>query len=117
MKREQNMRSWRNWQTRTVQVRVGNRGGSNPLDRTRKKQSALAGCFFYVGHRIRDSNPKGHRREVRQSGGLTSRRWCKPPEEGGAARRTTKWTQNPLDRTKKIEQVHACSIFLLRYEC
>ena len=28
------MRSWRNWQTRTVQVRVGNRGGSNPLDRT-----------------------------------------------------------------------------------
>ncbi len=31
------MRSWRNWQTRTVQVRVGNRGGSNPLDRTRMK--------------------------------------------------------------------------------
>ena len=28
------MRSWRNWQTRTVQVRVGDHGGSNPLDRT-----------------------------------------------------------------------------------
>ena len=28
------LRSWRNWQTRTVQVRVGNHGGSNPLDRT-----------------------------------------------------------------------------------
>ncbi len=29
-----NMRSWRNWQTRTVQVRVGDHGGSNPFDRT-----------------------------------------------------------------------------------
>ena len=31
----QNMRSWRNWQTRTVQVRVGDHGGSNPFDRTK----------------------------------------------------------------------------------
>ena len=34
-------RSWRNWQTRTVQVRVGNHGGSNPFDRTTSQQTTL----------------------------------------------------------------------------
>ena len=35
------MRSWRNWQTRTVQVRVGDHGGSNPFDRTITKQTSV----------------------------------------------------------------------------
>ena len=35
------MRSWRNWQTRTVQVRVGDHGGSNPFDRTTSQQTTL----------------------------------------------------------------------------
>ncbi len=29
------MRSWRNWQTRTFEGRVGNRMGSSPIDRTK----------------------------------------------------------------------------------
>ena len=40
------LRSWRNWQTRTVQVRVGDHGGSNPLDRTIKNRYLLDACFF-----------------------------------------------------------------------
>ena len=52
------MRSWRNWQTRTVQVRVGNRGGSNPLDRTNKKQTGLYPvCFVMRADKNGDSNP------------------------------------------------------------
>ena len=35
------MRSWRNWQTRTVQVRVGDHGGTNPFDRTITKQTSV----------------------------------------------------------------------------
>ena len=35
------MRSWRNWQTRTVQVRVGDHGGSNPFDRTITKETSF----------------------------------------------------------------------------
>ena len=35
------MRSWRNWQTRTVQVRVGDHGGSNPFDRTIMKETSF----------------------------------------------------------------------------
>ncbi len=42
------MRFWRNWQTRTVQVRVGNHGGSNPLNRTIRKQPLQGGCFLMV---------------------------------------------------------------------
>ena len=41
------MRSWRNWQTRTVQVRVGNRGGSNPLDRTKSKTTSFGWSFYF----------------------------------------------------------------------
>ena len=69
-----NMRSWRNWQTRTVQVRVGNHGGSNPFDRTKKMSTPLGVLIFLVPIRgfepdslnsfdrtadskIRDSNP------------------------------------------------------------
>ena len=29
-----NVRLWRNWQTRTVEGRMGNRAGSNPVSRT-----------------------------------------------------------------------------------
>ena len=43
-----NMRSWRNWQTRTVQVRVGNHGGSNPFDRTKKMSTPLGVLIFLV---------------------------------------------------------------------
>ena len=39
--RTSDSRSWRNWQTRTVQVRVGNHGGSNPFDRTTSQQTTL----------------------------------------------------------------------------
>ncbi len=35
------LRSWRNWQTRTVQVRVGDHGGSNPFDRTIAKETSF----------------------------------------------------------------------------
>ena len=35
------LRSWRNWQTRTVQVRVGDHGGSNPFDRTIMKETSF----------------------------------------------------------------------------
>ena len=42
------MRSWRNWQTRTVQVRVGNRGGSNPLDRTKMKTTGSPVVFHFL---------------------------------------------------------------------
>ena len=31
----ENMRLWRNWQTRTFEGRVGNRMGSSPIGRTR----------------------------------------------------------------------------------
>ena len=41
------MRSWRNWQTRTVQVRVGDHGGSNPFDRTKQKDTRLSVLLFY----------------------------------------------------------------------
>ena len=42
------MRLWRNWQTRTVQVRVGNHGGSNPFNRTIKKDNAFRHCLFLI---------------------------------------------------------------------
>ena len=56
------MRSWRNWQTRTVQVRVGDHGGSNPFDRTITKQTSLGRLFCYAYNRG-DSNPKGRSRK------------------------------------------------------
>ncbi len=45
------MRGWRNWQTRTFEVRVGNLGGSNPLPRTTENGLAAEmqqGRFFFV---------------------------------------------------------------------
>src|SRR5690606_39603941 len=33
--RSRKTRSWRNWQTRTFEGRMGNRMGSSPIDRTR----------------------------------------------------------------------------------
>ena len=43
------MRSWRNWQTRTVQVRVGDHGGSNPFDRTITKETSFgASLLLYI---------------------------------------------------------------------
>ena len=59
MKREQNMRSWRNWQTRTVQVRVGNRGGSNPLDRTKKIEQVQTCSIFYCDTNLGIRTRKG----------------------------------------------------------
>ncbi len=38
------MRGWRNWQTRMLEVHVGNLEGSNPFSRTKKTQLRL--CFF-----------------------------------------------------------------------
>ena len=59
------MRSWRNWQTRTVQVRVGNRGGSNPLDRTKIKMTGSPVIFFMC---------KVIRIEIRTRKGITVKR-------------------------------------------
>ena len=43
------MRSWRNWQTRTVQVRVRHtHGGSTPLDRTTVKEAPNRVLFSYT---------------------------------------------------------------------
>ena len=46
------MRLWRNWQTRTVQVRVGNHEGSNPFSRTKNYQKAVQGLFCFNGFAI-----------------------------------------------------------------
>ena len=55
------MRSWRNWQTRTVQVRVGDHGGSNPFDRTIAKETSFrVSLLLYI--QSGDSNPKGRSR-------------------------------------------------------
>lgn len=40
------MRSWRNWQTRTFEGRVGNRMGSSPIDRT--KFNRYSPCYARV---------------------------------------------------------------------
>ena len=42
------MRGWRNRQTRTFEVRVGNHGGSNPLPRTKKPAGILDACRFLI---------------------------------------------------------------------
>ena len=49
------MRSWRDWQTRTVQVRVGDHGGSNPFDRTKTRQASDGRlfCFVHINEGIR----------------------------------------------------------------
>ena len=57
------MRLWRNWQTRTVQVRVGNHGGSNPFNRTRK-ESIRAPFFVHpAGKGIRTRTGASGRRD------------------------------------------------------
>ena len=43
------MRGWRNWQTRTFEVRVGNLEGSNPFPRTKETKSEPFSC----GRRVR----------------------------------------------------------------
>ena len=44
------MRGWRNWQTRTFEVRVGNLEGSNPFPRTRKRpfSESWKSAFFFA---------------------------------------------------------------------
>ena len=40
------MRTWRNWQTRTFEGRMGDRPGSSPGARTTKKESNRIALFF-----------------------------------------------------------------------
>ncbi len=43
------LRSWRNRQTRTFEGRMGNRPGSSPGDRTKKRKTGFLSClsFFF----------------------------------------------------------------------
>ena len=41
------MHQWRNWQTRTLQARMGDRVGSSPTWCTSRKQKQLNRAVFY----------------------------------------------------------------------
>ena len=45
-------RIWRNWQTRMIQVHVGNHAGSSPVIRTNKKKAVQNSTAFFLPFRI-----------------------------------------------------------------
>ena len=96
-----NMRMWRNWQTRTVQVRVDIASvevrilSSAPTKRAR--------YFMYLALLIytEDSNLKRRERKMRWSGGPSNSERSKPTEEGGEGRGLQSKPVNPLIRTNE----------------
>ena len=46
------MHQWRNWQTRTLQARMGDRVGSSPTWCTSRKLNSSTELFFYCIFRI-----------------------------------------------------------------
>ena len=58
---EDNMRTWRNWQTRRFQVPVGDHMGSSPFVRT--NDSTLLRVLFFVARAKERREPIGSREE------------------------------------------------------
>ena len=66
---------WRNWQTRMIQVHVGNHAGSSPVIRTNKKKAVQNSTAFFLPFRIAERlepavQPPGRR--------AAPRRWPPP---------------------------------------
>ena len=98
----QNMRSWRNWQTRTVQVRVGDHGGSNPFDRTKTKRHPfwMSFCFHTKTGGIRTREGMS---VIRMSCEHSNSEWSegdRAGSRGGSLQARRRRRSDPFDRTK-----------------
>ena len=95
------MRSWRNWQTRTVQVRVGDHGGSNPLDRTKSKRHPY-GCLFCYHTITEEIRTREGMSVIRMSCEHSNNEWSEGDREGsrgGSLQAKRGRRSDPLDRT------------------
>ena len=124
------MRSWRNWQTRTVQVRVGDHGGSNPFDRTKTRQASDGRlfCFVHINEGIRTrkgtavkkfvKNQKQHLQKYRKNSRISrSRKFDMRSWRNWQTRKTKDLVSPrhagaiPVDRTKKTALASAVFSF------
>ena len=95
------MRSWRNWQTRTVQVRVGDHGGSNPFDRTKTKRHPfwMSFCFHTKTGGIRTREGMS---VIRMSCEHSNSEWSegdRAGSRGGSLQARRSRRSDPFDRT------------------